>query len=465
MSKIKGILLVQLLILATLSAGAATSFTAKSWRIALPLPGILCTNPSGQVHLKGNVHLQRVQADDPRATGRLQAGMDLAYQTNGTALFSGSAFCEVGVWDAAGAGFTRTDGVWDLNYRGTVEPDGTTHYTMAGYGIGGSIDGLRIELAATRPTGGDPTISSGTIKPAPLDTTVVVDDFSGPSPNLMNSGAGYGAFSAVQTNGELALGGKWNLPTTEITGYCAWGSFSSGTWAVQDGNTLELRADLAGLNEPATAYLLAIYHQTGQAYVVSKARDWIGIWKQYLPGNACLRLDKIATRNTDVVLVLALTPVAENVVIAARLLDKADGGRVVYQGTFVDTPGSEPTLTQAEVAQITGGRIWQDIRSDPSIAPWTSGTAPVLGVFQDGDGTVPAAVATFDNLQFRTYELPQVTIDRGVRLSWPTTGRNYVIYGAPTVLGPWLPVQAAVPPGFDQVYLPQDGTMGVFQLR
>jgi len=232
---------------------------------------------------------------------------------------------------------------------------------------------------------------------------------------------------------------------------------------VQSGQTIEARVDLVSLSQTATTSLLAIYHQDGQAYVLSVATNSITIWKQYLPGNACFRIDKVTLRNTNVVLVLALTPVGQNVVVTARVLDK-DNGAVLYQGSIVDTPASDPTLTQSQVAQLTGGRLWQDIRTDPSGAPWTSGTAPLLGVFQDTDGTKPPAEATFDNLEFRTYEVPQIALERAVRLTWPDTGTSYLIEAAPTVQGPWLPFQDSVLPGMQQMTAPANGSMKFFRL-
>jgi hypothetical protein len=81
-----------------------------------PLPGITVTDNSGAVYLKGNAHVVRFQADDARVTGRLEAWMDLAYQPDGTAQFSGPAYFEVGTWDPTGTTFTPASG--------TVPPSG-----------------------------------------------------------------------------------------------------------------------------------------------------------------------------------------------------------------------------------------------------------------------------------------------------------------------------------------------------
>lgn len=82
-----------------LRAATSTTFQGTSHLVDVPVPGILVTNDLGQVLLKGNLHVQRVQADDARATGRLQAGMDLACQADGTAIFGGLACQQVGTWE------------------------------------------------------------------------------------------------------------------------------------------------------------------------------------------------------------------------------------------------------------------------------------------------------------------------------------------------------------------------------
>jgi hypothetical protein len=88
-----------------------------------------------------------------------------------------------------------------------------------------------------------------------------------------------------------------------------------------------------------------------------------------------------------------------------------------------------------------------------------------LGVFQDTDGTKPPAEATFDNLEFRTYEVPQIALERAVRLTWPDTGTSYLIEAAPTVQGPWLPFQDSVLPGMQQMTAPANDIMKFFRPR
>ena len=174
------------LLLAALPLAAANppTITGTGYLVGVPVPGILCTNAAGQVSLKGNVHVLMVQADDARMTGRFQAGMDLAYLADGTALFGGAAQQEVGTWnlaDPANPEFTPTGGVWDMIYRGVARADGTV-ITVTGYGVGGGIEGLRVEETITKGPGVpfDPPVpyqGTGTIKDPPENTRVVLDDF------------------------------------------------------------------------------------------------------------------------------------------------------------------------------------------------------------------------------------------------------------------------------------------------
>jgi len=70
-----------------------------------------------------------------------------------------------------------------------------------------------------------------------------------------------------------------------------------------------------------------------------------------------LSADRLATQNTNEVLVLALTPAGSNVILTARVLDKSNGGAVLYERSIVDTPASDPSLDSAQIAAITGGTV------------------------------------------------------------------------------------------------------------
>jgi hypothetical protein len=467
MNHSRGTIPLVLTLLAGLAAKADTSFTSTGWLSAVPLPGIMTTNGSGQVSLRGNVHVVRNQATDARVTGRLQAWMDLGYQSDGTAIFSGPAYSEVGSWD--GTNFTPSGGVWALNYSGVAQADGSSQYSMAGYGIGGNIEGLRISLTATRAAPGDPStpyLASGTIKPAPVQTSVVVDNFDNnhfDTSIWTATGAGSGTLSLNETDQHLTIGGTWRSPTDNVVDHTAWVWTDRG-WSVPDGQTVELRADLVGLNGTGAAAFLALYHDAqNQGYGLTKAGDYILLWKARSNTMVFFSGTRVITGNTNVVLVFAITPVGPNVVLTGKVLDR--NGTVLGQQSYVDTPAADSALSQAEAAQLTGGRLYHDVGPDAAGTPWRSGTSVFLGVFQDTDGTQPAAQATVDNVELRTYEVPPVAIERAVRLSWPATGQNYAIEAAPTAQGPWQPLANSEMPATQGVSVPAGDFRKFFRLQ
>jgi hypothetical protein len=198
------------------------------------------------------------------------------------------------------------------------------------------------------------------------------------------------------------------------------------------------------------------------------ATNWMAIGKQYVPGNAWFRMDKATIPTTNLVFVLALTPSGDNVIVSAKVLDKTSGVIVIHS-SFVDTPSADPALTSAEVAQLTGCREWQDVRTDPAIAPWVNGTAPLLYVFQDAAGSMPPAQATFDNLAMRIYDVPRIGIQPVMRLTWlAPSGVNYAVEVAPTPQGPWQPLSLSVTdsgiPGMKQASVPANSTAQFFRL-
>jgi hypothetical protein len=458
-----------LLLLAGSRSNADTSFTSTAWLIAVPLPGITTTNSSGQVSLKENVHVVRILSTNINVTGRLQASMDLAYQPDGTAPFSGPAYCEVGIW--AGTNFTPSGGVWALNYSGVLQADGSARYSMAGYGIGGSIEGMRISLTATRAAPGTPDIpylASGTIKPPPVQIKTVVDNFDNnrfDPATWWNIGAGSGTFHVGETNQQLTFGGKWTSPTVFIMDHTAYMS-GYGSWSVAEGHTAEARADLVSLDPAAGASVnLALYHGPNQGYGLTKSPTWIGLWKQNGASTATFFCAKrVTASNTNVVLVFDLTPVGQNVILTGKVLDKS--GMVIAQQSCVDTPASDAALSAAELATLAGApRVWHDIGADLVGTPWKDGASVTLMVAQDTDGTLPPALATFDNVEFRSYEALQVSAQRAVTFSWPDTGQNYIIESAPTVNGPWQPVVIPAMPGMQSLTLPADKSMEIIRVH
>jgi len=451
---------------------ADTSFTSTHVFRGYPVSGPHYEDSSGLLHQKGMVQQQPELADDPRATGQLTSWTDMDYQPDGTATLSGHAYLEVGIWDATGTNFTPIGGVWALRISGVGQSNGNAQFAMTGYGIGGDIERMRFSETVTVIEGPiiPRIVGSGTIKAAPVNTRAVVDDFAdncftwpacgvGPVPNPYPPGT----FFASETNQQLTIGGTWPATTPRFTDSAAWADLPH-TWGVSAGQTLEARVDVIALSQSASGTALALYYSSGQAYFVLAGRNFIALKKEEWLGFAPFRAVQATIKDTNIVLSLSLTPVGGNVVLTGKVLDKATGA-VIAQVVATDTPASDPTLSASELAEVTGGRVWQGIVTDPVGAPHSSGIVPAIFVAQESETAPVTAFATFDNLEFRTYEVPQVGYERALRLFWPDTGMSFVIEGASKPEGPYFPIQNLDLPDMQYFTVPANGPQGFFRLQ
>ena len=374
--------------------------------------------------------------------------------------------------------FTPAGGLWEISFRGVMQTNYSQRLNLVGSGFGGAIDGLRLEETMSREAASgpiDPTVPyhyAGTIKPPPLSTNLVIDDFSGPaiSGDCYPGWICYGpaTHTYARTDGQLVVSGHWpgtitrNVPDTYTFG----GTY---TPTVADGQTLEARVDLVNLNPSATAarLVLATPPEAG-FYSLFKGHDFVALskWSAKLPNGPIIMFfyEKTTAPDTNVVLSLALTKAKTNVVITSRVWDKAKPDTVLYERSVVDTPGIDPALTPAELRNLSG----MDLILSPDITetPFTGGGA-FIGVFQyNYNGLQPAADATFDNFEVRNYEVPAVGIVQAVRLSWPTPpGVNWTVQAAPTVLGPFVPTEDSAMPGMQHVTVPAVSSTQFFRLQ
>ncbi|MHC1767240.1 MAG: hypothetical protein AB9869_23665 [Verrucomicrobiia bacterium] len=458
------------LITPLLAAGALradTPYTGTGQILATPVQGLVVTNTSGQVLVRGQVQTLRVDSSDPRLTTRRTVLGDGFYQVDGSIWVYGTAYLEVGSW--AEANFTPSGGVWEANWQGVMRPDASVQFSLAGYGSGGAIDGLRLVETSTRGPGATAaTVHAGTIKPAPVTTTQVVDNFDdGKVTGWGWDGTGT-YFPLLETNHQLTVRAKFPGLVTRQYGLdtSVWPGLESCDWSIANNHTLEARVDLISMSENATNYSGLIFWSSqfdGHSYILSKGVNFVEAAKYANGGVAVFFHDKAVIKNTNVVLSLLLTRVDPNMVITARVLDKDTDEAVLFQRSVVDTPAVDPTLTTQDFASFAmNPTVWSD--SGP---PLTAGTALLLFVGQYTDGNHPELDVTYDNLELRTSEIPPVTIERAVRLSWPaSTTINYTPQAAPAVQGPWKPVQDWTTPGLNQITVPADEfKIEVFRLQ
>ncbi len=239
------------------------------------------------------------------------------------------------------------------------------------------------------------------MRPALVTTNVVLDNFDDNKPIGWNSGGGQ--VKLTETNQQFTVHGFWpGIRTVDLIDTVAYGYLSRAS-SVLNGQTLEWRVDLVGMNEHATAAVIELWAGSG-AYVFFKGRDFIHVCKfSQSTGHAHLVHEMALIKNTNVVLALALTRVHPNVIITVRVLDKAKGNAVLYERSIVDTPNADRTLTPAEMNAASGMHLNTGNDVGP---PFLSVSDVMLDVWQYNDGMKLAAEATFDNLERWTSLIP-----------------------------------------------------------
>jgi hypothetical protein len=139
-------------------------------------------------------------------------------------------------------------------------------------------------------------------------------------------------------------------------------------------------------------------------------------------------------RTENVTLVLQLASRADGVLVTAKVLDKDDGGRVLYRRSLLDGPGSD--------AGVPGPPL---DRWGPFVPDWGSPITHVQVVYAEvseiAEGTPPPVEVVVDNLEYDLYDAPVLSAEKSILLSWPEhTAQGQIAVGAETVEGPWIPL-------------------------
>ncbi|HRY50571.1 MAG TPA: choice-of-anchor Q domain-containing protein [Candidatus Paceibacterota bacterium] len=236
---------------------------------------------------------------------------------------------------------------------------------------------------------------------AAATSRTVLDSFDD---NRQTGWVTYGTGALIESNQQFTVRGYWPSQHTSATydTFC-FGGLPTSYRTVGQGQTLEWRVDLIHLDDNATNSVKFILGTESGVYGFFKWPDFIALDKYPISQVSLFSFDKASIRNTNVILAFALTRVGLNVILTARVLDKDNPNLVLYERSVVDTPGSDPTLTTADVEALSGMRL--AFGPEGSGAPYTYAGAGI-GLFQYTDGTRPAATVTYDNLELWTYRLP-----------------------------------------------------------
>ncbi len=270
----------------------------------------------------------------------------------------------------------------------------------AGGGIGITLRGVwiaRIAVAAW-------VASSATLCAA------VIDDFNGTEPGwtLWNppTAPSDPAALAELANHRLRIATKFTTATDSanpVPHLC--NVYYSTSLPVQPGKTLELRADLVSANLADNLFSCLVTVDTkGGEYVLMWDRTEVGLFKwSQSEGFSVAFWEAHAGAYIDVVLVLALTPEGDDLLIDAKVMRKSSG-TVAFERTVRDTPGSDWGVPEPLP------RGWQIFGPDAG-APYKDDLKGVgLGVLHDTDGQQATAIVQFDNIEARSLvPLPEDT--------------------------------------------------------
>jgi hypothetical protein len=245
------------------------------------------------------------------------------------------------------------------------------------------------------------------MRPGLVTTNVVIDNFDDNQLTGWIVDGHQGQAKLTETNQQFKVRGYWpGVHTVDLSDSAAVAHLSRN-WSVSNGQTVELRVDLVGMDEHATAAGMDLWNGASSAgYALFKGHDFIHLCKPSLSVagiHGQFFHERVVIKNTNVVLALAVTRVNPNVILTARVLDKENSNAVLYERSVVDTPSVDRTLTQAEMEAASGMHMNAGTDVGP---PVTSGSEVLLSVFQYTDGTKPAAEVTYDNLERWTSIFP-----------------------------------------------------------
>jgi hypothetical protein len=121
------------------------------------------------------------------------------------------------------------------------------------------------------------------MRTALVTTNVVIDNFDDNQLTGWSSFGGYGQVELTETNQQFRVRGYWpEVHTIDLTDTESYG-YLSRTWSVINGQTLESRVDLVGMNEHATGAGMALWNNISDAgYALIKGHDFIHLCKPSL---------------------------------------------------------------------------------------------------------------------------------------------------------------------------------------
>ena len=263
----------------------------------------------------------------------------------------------------------------------------------------------------------------------------VIDDFEDPtrSATLWQGWPWNGTGTHTFSDGHVTL------EVTPPPGQSAFYTFESHrTWKLQEGRTLEFRADLLSSNDDGAVAWFGFYLNDGnRGYMLLVDEDTVAFIKRENPGQAFFLTNGVSIKVSNVKLVLSMTGTNSSVLLKFKILDNDNAGAVIFQREYWDTPAADPMHPgwgpDNPPASYLGlnGYFLMCLFRDPAYVD------PVV--------TLPPgakAEVVYDNAEVFEYFPPHLEISpatNGIDLSWRLPLEEQIVVEADQLAGPWCP--------------------------
>ncbi len=280
----------------------------------------------------------------------------------------------------------------------------------------------------------------------------VIDDFNGASPGWPGANPPKAASDPPAVfelaDQRLRMAASFTTATSPASPFDHFMNiYYSTNLPVDEGRTLELRADLVSASHDNLFAFLGTMNASGGEYFVVKDRNEIGLlkWSQNDGFSLAFWTNRVI-KNQGVVLKLTLTPISKGLVIGTKVLDKGTGA-VLFKREALDTPASDWGVPDP----LPHG--WQIFNPDPGQPYAEDLTLVWAGMLHDTDGQQGLAEMRLDNLEYDTYSSAYLEIGGGAALlTWPEdTAEEQIVVGADSVPSTaWLPLPEPIYKRFGQ---------------
>ena len=188
--------------------------------------------------------------------------------------------------------------------------------------------------------------------------------------------------------------------------------------------TLEVRMDLVQVSGDDVFLVLGVDGPSG-GYEVAIDRNELVLAKYHGAGTTTFAWNTVPLINQNVTVVLSLTRTTNSVQLAARIVDRTNHERILYEIPFTDGPGQDPVIPSPPRG------LTFFTAPDPG-PPLASFSVAWVGVWQYTATSPPPVEVVVDNFEYDVHDAPVLGIKwPSVLLPWSAnTAEEQIVVGA-----------------------------------